>query len=66
MFVDKARLDLGKVFSTLALLSHIFNFSIMYSNLAIEQLFCLKVFNHRIEEVITKTFDNNKITSEEL
>lgn len=51
---DKDRLDLGKVFSTLALLGYIFNFSIMFSNLAIEKLFSLSVFNKRIEEVITK------------
>ena len=36
LLVDKDRLDLGKVFSTLALLGYIFNFSIMFSNLAIE------------------------------
>lgn len=36
LLADKNQLDLGKVFSTLALLSHIFNFSIMFSNLAIE------------------------------
>lgn len=65
LLVDKAMLDLGKVFSTLALLSHIFNFSIMYSNLAIEQLFNLRVFNRRIEEVITTTFDDNKISNDD-
>lgn len=57
LLVSKEKLDLGKVFSTMALLSHIFNFSIVYSNLAIEQLFQLKVYNRRIEEVITGPFD---------
>jgi hypothetical protein len=45
LFADKALLDLGKVFSTLALLGYIFNFSIVYSNYAIEALYKLKVFN---------------------
>jgi hypothetical protein len=53
MIVDKSTLDLGKVFSTLALLGYIFNFSICYSNYAIESLYTLKVFNQRIEDVIT-------------
>ena len=51
---DKNSLDLGKVFSTLALLGYIFNFSILYSNYAMEALYALSVFNKRIEEVITK------------
>ena len=54
LLADKSTLELGKVFSTLALLGYIFNFSILYSNYAIESLYSLQVFNKRIEEVITK------------
>ena len=42
---DKDKLELGKVFSTLALLGYIFNFSILFSNYAIEAIYSLKVFN---------------------
>jgi hypothetical protein len=59
LIVDKKMLDLGKVFSTLALLNHIFNFSIMYSNSAIEQLFNLKVLMRRIDEIITQPYDES-------
>ena len=41
LVVDKGMLELGKVFSTLALLGYIFNFSICYSNYAIESLYAL-------------------------
>lgn len=41
ILTDKESLDLGKVFSTLALLGYIFNFSITYSNFAIESLYSL-------------------------
>ena len=53
LLADKQTLELGKVFSTLALLGYIFNFSILYSNFAIESLYTLSVFNKRIEQVIT-------------
>ena len=56
-------LELGKVFSTLALLGYIFNFSICYSNYAIEALYTLKVYNQRIEAIITGPLsmeDSNK------
>ena len=53
LLADKETLELGKVFSTLALLGYIFNFSILNSNYAIESLFTLGVFNKRIEQVIT-------------
>lgn len=39
LIADKDSLELGKVFSTLALLGYIFNFSILYSNYAIESLY---------------------------
>jgi len=45
LFADRSLLELGKVFSTLALLGYIFNFSIVYSNYAIESIYQLKVFN---------------------
>lgn len=38
IFADPESLELGKVFSTIALLGYIFNFSILYSNYAIEAL----------------------------
>jgi hypothetical protein len=41
LFADKELLELGKVFSTLALLGYVFNFSILYSNYAIEALYSL-------------------------
>ena len=63
LLVDKDELELGKVFSTLALLGYIFNFSICYSNYAIEALYTLKVYNQRIEAIITGPLsmeDSNK------
>jgi hypothetical protein len=57
LLVDKNTLELGKVFSTLALLGYIFNFSILYSNYAIEALYALKVFSTRIEEAISGPAD---------
>lgn len=45
LFADSSLLELGKVFSTLALLGYIFNFSIVYSNYAVEAVYQLKVFN---------------------
>lgn len=52
LFADRSLLELGKVFSTLALLGYIFNFSIVYSNYAIEALYQMKVFDRRVSEVI--------------
>jgi hypothetical protein len=49
LLADKDSLELGKVFSTLALLGYIFNFSILYSNYAIEALYSLSVFQDRVE-----------------
>jgi hypothetical protein len=54
LLADKDSLELGKVFSTLALLGYIFNFSILYSNYAIEALYSLNVFQDRVENAITK------------
>ena len=48
LLADKETLELGKVFSTLALLGYIFNFSILYSNYAIESLNSLAVLDRRI------------------
>ena len=48
LLADKDTLELGKVFSTLALLGYIFNFSILYSNYAIESLNSLSVLDKRI------------------
>lgn len=49
IFADPATLDLGKVFSTIALLGYIFNFSVLYSNYAIEALYTIVVFNQRVD-----------------
>jgi hypothetical protein len=38
MFVDTEQMKLGEIFSTLALLGYLFNFSVLYSNYAIEAL----------------------------
>jgi hypothetical protein len=57
IFTDKSQLELGKVFTTLALLGYIFNFSILYSNYAIEAVYSIKVFNKRIREVIDSSFE---------
>jgi hypothetical protein len=52
MAADPATLELGKVFSTIALLGYIFNFSVLYSNYAIEALYTITVFNKRVDEII--------------
>lgn len=52
MFADSNTLDMGKVFSTIALLGYVFNFSVLYSNYAIEALYTIVVFNRRIDQVM--------------
>ena len=54
IFADPSRLELGKVFSTIALLGYIFNFSILYSNYALEALYKIMVFNQRVDQVVLK------------
>jgi hypothetical protein len=49
IFADPNTLELGKVFSTIALLGYVFNFSVLYSNYAIEALYTIIVFNKRVE-----------------
>ena len=66
LFADRSLLELGKVFSTLALLGYVFNFSIVYSNYAIEALYQLKVFNQRITEVIEKTFEKENLAQSQM
>lgn len=58
---DKSNLEVGKVFSTLALLGYIFNFSILYSNYALEAVYSLKVFTQRIKDVIDSSFEKHKL-----
>lgn len=60
LFADKNSLELGNVFSTLAMLGYIFNFSILYSNYALEALYSIKVFDKRITEVIEGAFKKQK------
>ena len=52
MCADPATLELGKVFSTIALLGYVFNFSVLYSNYAIEALNTIIVFNKRIDQIV--------------
>lgn len=59
LLVDKETLDLGKVFSTLTLLGYIFNFSVLFSNYAIEALNSLQIFLKRIDEAITTPFEES-------
>ena len=49
IFADPKTLELGKVFSTIALLGYVFNFSVLYSNYAIEALYTIIVFNKRVD-----------------
>lgn len=59
LMVDTNMLALGKVFSTLALLGYIFNFSVLFSNYAIEALNCLGIFFQRVDETITIPFEES-------
>lgn len=52
IFADPATLELGKVFSTIALLGYVFNFSVLYSNYALEALYTIVTFNKRIDNII--------------
>jgi ATP-binding cassette, subfamily C (CFTR/MRP), member 1 len=52
IFADPKDLQLGKVFSTIALLGYIFNFSILYSNYALEAIYKIMVFNKRIDQIV--------------
>jgi len=52
IFADPETLDLGKVFSTIALLGYVFNFSVLYSNYALEALYTIVVFNKRIDTIV--------------
>jgi hypothetical protein len=57
LMVDRNMLELGKVFSTLSLLAYIFNFSILFSNYAVEALMSLNIFFSRVESSISKPFE---------
>lgn len=52
IFADPETLNLGKVFSTIALLGYVFNFSVLYSNYAIESLYTIIVFNKRVDQIV--------------
>ena len=52
IFADPSTLELGKVFSTIALLGYVFNFSVLYSNYALEALYTIVVFNKRIDMIV--------------
>ena len=52
IFANPEDLDLGKVFSTIALLGYIFNFSVLYSNYALEAIYQITVFNKRIDQIV--------------
>ena len=40
------------MFSTIALLGYIFNFSILYSNYAFEAIYKIVVFNQRVDQIV--------------
>ena len=52
IFADPATLELGKVFSTIALLGYVFNFSVLFSNYAIEAMYTIAVFNKRVDSIV--------------
>jgi len=52
MCADPDTLSMGKVFSTIAMLGYVFNFSILYSNYAIEALYTIVVFNKRVDQIV--------------
>lgn len=52
IFADPRKLDLGKVFATIALLGYVFNFSVLYSNYALEALYTIVTFNKRIDTIV--------------
>lgn len=54
IFANPADLELGKVFSTIALLGYVFNFSVLYSNYALEALYTIIVFNKRVDGVLVQ------------
>ena len=60
IFADPDKLELGKVFSTIALLGYVFNFSILYSNYAIEAIYTIKVFNQRVDQIVVRAQDFSK------
>lgn len=64
--VDRDILELGKVFSTLALLGYVFNFSVLFSNYAIEALNLLWVFFGRVEMAITRPFQDSQKAKAEI
>ena len=49
---EKSKLELGSVFSTIALLGYVFNFSVLFSNYAIESIYTIVVFNKRVNDII--------------
>lgn len=54
MAADPKKLELGKVFSTIALLGYVFNFSVLYSNYALEAIYKIVVFNQRIDQIVVR------------
>ena len=52
IFANPEDLELGKVFSTIALLGYIFNFSVLYSNYALEAIYQIIVFNKRVDQIV--------------
>ena len=63
LFADRDTLELGKVFSTLAMLGYVFNFSILYSNYALEAIYSIQTFQRRIKEVIEASFYKQKLST---
>lgn len=61
LMADKSTLEIGKVFSTLALLGYIFNFSVIISNQALESVYTLKVFDKRVREVVGSVLNKRSV-----
>jgi hypothetical protein len=49
MSTNKQKLNLGNVFSTIALLGYVFNFSVLYANFAIEAIYTIVVLIRRVD-----------------
>ena len=66
IFADPKTLELGKVFSTIALLGYVFNFSVLYSNYALEAIYTIVTFNKRVDKIIlmAETYKNRVISGD--
>lgn len=52
LFTDKQKLELGKALATIALLGYVFNFSVIYSDFALEACYMIVVLTRRIDTIV--------------